>query len=243
MTKIIFTFILINLVGCTYFNHDNIINNKCTIAGAGSTQCKIKNLQDYTTTEKEASLGILYLYGDDKTSTNYKRAYEFLKLAINKNNIEALNGLGIIHLYGLGKKPDYNLAEKYFKKAFELGDKIAIYNLGELYRKKNDINLSSSWYKQAIADNPYKAYEGLSKLYIQNYQYKEAFIYSEKAAELKNSEAEYNLGVFFEKGIYVEKNIDKAIYWYKKAVQQGHQDAFHNLQGINGDYTNSKVSK
>lgn len=237
MRKIIFSLIFLNLVGCTYISHsgdENIVNNECKIAGADSTQCKIKNLQDYTILEKEVSLGVLYLFGDDKTQTNYKLAYKLLKSAADNNNVEALNGLGIMYLYGMGKNQDYDLAEKYFKTALGLGDKIANYNLGELYRQKNDINLSTYWYNKSIADNPYKAYEGLSKLYIQNNEYKKAFIYSEKAAELNNPEAEYNLGVFFENGIYVERDINKAIYWYQKAAQKGHQDAIHNLQGLNG---------
>jgi uncharacterized protein len=243
MEKIIFSLIFFNLVGCSYFSHssdENIVKNECKVAGEDSTQCKIKNLKDYTSIEKEASLGILYLFGDNKTQANYKLAYKFLRSAADNNNVEALNGLGIIYLYGMGKNQDYDVAEKYFKTALNLGDKIAEYNLGELYRQKDNIDLSAYWYQKAIVDNPYKAYEGLSKLYIQNNEYKKAFIYSEKAAELNNPEAEYNLGVFFEKGIYVEMDINKAIYWYQKAAQKGHHDAINNLQGINnGTVANS----
>ena len=68
--------------------------------------------------------------------------------------------------------------------------------------------------------------------YIEQGDYKKAYEYTVKATELNNVEAEYNLGVFYEKGIYVQKDIQKAIFWYKKAAKQGHKDAINNLNVI-----------
>ncbi|WP_436862107.1 tetratricopeptide repeat protein [Acinetobacter haemolyticus] len=50
-----------------------------------------------------------------------------------------------------------------------------------------------------------------------------------KAAELGNPEAQYNLGVFFEQGVYVKKDKKQAEYWYEKAAKQGHLNAINNL--------------
>ena len=46
-----------------------------------------------------------------------------------------------------------------------------------------------------------------------------------KAAEQGDSEAQYNLGLFYDKGEGVEKNHSEAIKWYKKAAEQGHAKA------------------
>ena len=41
-----------------------------------------------------------------------------------------------------------------------------------------------------------------------------------------------NLGIFYEKEFYVEKDIDKAIYWYKKSAEQGYQKAQKELEKL-----------
>ncbi|GBC21976.2 kinase-like domain-containing protein [Rhizophagus irregularis DAOM 181602=DAOM 197198] len=52
----------------------------------------------------------------------------------------------------------------------------------------------------------------------------------QKAANLGNKIRQYNLAIMYENGDGIEKNIDKAIYWYKQSVKQGHQDAQNKLK-------------
>jgi TPR repeat protein len=69
-------------------------------------------------------------------------------------------------------------------------------------------------------------------------KYNVAFEYWTKAAELGDIGARYNLGVMYEKGISVEKDIEKAVYHYEKAAIGGHPWARHNLacyEGRNGN--------
>lgn len=47
-----------------------------------------------------------------------------------------------------------------------------------------------------------------------------------KSAEQGNSENQANLGVMYEKGHGVERDYDKALFWYKKSADQGNVDAF-----------------
>ncbi len=49
------------------------------------------------------------------------------------------------------------------------------------------------------------------------------------AASHKNAEAQYYLGKCHEKGIGVEKNIQKAMRWYKRAAKQGNTKAQHRI--------------
>lgn len=44
-----------------------------------------------------------------------------------------------------------------------------------------------------------------------------------------DSEAQFQTGVIFERGIGLEKNETKAAYWYEKAAMQGHVDAQYNV--------------
>ena len=44
--------------------------------------------------------------------------------------------------------------------------------------------------------------------------------------------AMYNLGYFYENGFGVEKDNDKAIYWYKKSAEEGDLDAQKTLEEL-----------
>ncbi len=49
------------------------------------------------------------------------------------------------------------------------------------------------------------------------------------AAEKNDPNAQFNLGLSYEAGLGVEKDIKRAIYWYEKSAAQGHIIACHNL--------------
>jgi TPR repeat protein len=62
-------------------------------------------------------------------------------------------------------------------------------------------------------------------------------------AELGDVEAQFNLGVMYDEGAGVEKNLTTAASWYRKAAGQGFMDAQTNLgimyfhgQGVPRDY-------
>ncbi|RIA89585.1 hypothetical protein C1645_771983, partial [Glomus cerebriforme] len=47
-----------------------------------------------------------------------------------------------------------------------------------------------------------------------------------KAANLGSKVAQYNLGIMYEKGDVIEKDINQAIYWYEQSAKQGYQKPF-----------------
>jgi len=47
---------------------------------------------------------------------------------------------------------------------------------------------------------------------------------------LGNDFAQYNLALMYENGIVVKKDIDQAIYWYKKSAIQGNPNAQSQLK-------------
>lgn len=52
------------------------------------------------------------------------------------------------------------------------------------------------------------------------------------AAYKRNAEAQFHLGMIFFYGEGVEKDIDKAMEWWKKAMRSGHTDAAYRLSEI-----------
>ena len=59
--------------------------------------------------------------------------------------------------------------------------------------------------------------------------YKEAIVWYRKAAEHEQANAQYYLGLCYEKGQGVTKNETEAIEWYRKAAEQGHAIAQYSL--------------
>jgi len=47
-----------------------------------------------------------------------------------------------------------------------------------------------------------------------------------------NANAQYNLGVFYERGQGIPQDYTQAVYWYQKAAQQGYAAAENNLAGM-----------
>ena len=52
------------------------------------------------------------------------------------------------------------------------------------------------------------------------------------AAKEENSNAQKSLAYLYEQGEGTEKNIVNAIYWYKKAVENGYQEAEECLNNL-----------
>lgn len=207
-----------------------ILKQQCPVAVESNPLCKIAFDQNLTPAEKIAGIGFLYFTGQANIPKDDVQAFKLFSFAAQQGDAEAINALGMMYMNGAGCDQDLMQAEKYFVQASRLNERNAKNNLAALYRKQHRNAEAEKWYLRGIADDPSKAYEGLSKLYVEQGNYKQAYEYSIKASEYRNAEAEYNLGVFYEQGIYVEKNNAQALYWYRRAASQGHQDAAHNMR-------------
>jgi len=54
----------------------------------------------------------------------------------------------------------------------------------------------------------------------------------QKAANLRDEVAQYNLAIKYEYGDGIEKDVDKAIYWYEQSAKQGYQSAQNKLKKL-----------
>lgn len=70
------------------------------------------------------------------------------------------------------------------------------------------------------------------KLYNER-KFKEAYDALYDAAAYKNnSEAQYYMGMMYFYGDGVEKNLENAMQWWKKAMRNGHMDAANRMSEI-----------
>ena len=62
--------------------------------------------------------------------------------------------------------------------------------------------------------------------------HKEAFKWFRKAAELGFARGQHSLGVCYERGFGVGKNINEAVKWYREATKQGDPQAPEDLKRL-----------
>src|SRR6185369_5760181 len=53
----------------------------------------------------------------------------------------------------------------------------------------------------------------------------------QKSAEAGNSHAQYDLATYYEEGIGVEIDLEKAVHWYQKSAKAGNSKAQYKLAG------------
>lgn len=126
---------------------------------------------------------------------------------------------------------DWDEANKYIDKLSLLagqGDVFAQYELGTYYKKLNlatngekqsDYEMAIKYFEMSAKQGFFSAYNDLGNCYFDSKDYVKAMKYYLIAAEMGHGTSMSNIGNLYFDGHGVEKNIDKAIEWYKKAYE------------------------
>ena len=171
-------------------------------------------LQKLTRTASEGdvnsqlTLGYMYLYGTDGVNVDYKKAFEYYKMAAEQNDNVAINNLGSLYYSGIGTERNSLMAAQMFAKAADLGNVEAMVNLAFIY-------LSG----YGISQNPKDA----MKLFSQ-------------AAENNNPTANFMLGYAYFKGYIVDKDLRRGFDLIRKSANAGYDDGLYilSLMYMNG---------
>lgn len=86
--------------------------------------------------------------------------------------------------------------------------------------------MSDSYYKPC---REFDICNELIEKYFNTQQYKKCFDGHLALAEQGYPLAECQVGYFYYKGIGIEKNLEKAVYWTRKAAEHGDRDGQYNL--------------
>lgn len=143
----------------------------------------------------------------------------------------AKNGLAIAQAE-LGKKyeywyHDYNNAYTWYSQAAEQGEPSAQCNLGICYFWGNgvskDAKTAEKWFRQSANNNcdngQYWYAFCIAGLYDDEDHYKCAFEHYLKAAKQGHGLAQYRVGRCYKQGRGVSKNLNEALYWFKKCYE------------------------
>lgn len=154
---------------------------------------------------EEASLQALLLQFKEQklTMEEQEQIHLYLK-QVSQQSHHAIYLRALLYDAGYGVKQDFEMAFILMRDAASKGNSKAIYQVG--WRFLEGVGVTTNydnalqWLRMA-ADSPF---------YI--------------------TEARYDLGRMYELGMGVDKDLAKAISWYEKAAQQGHQKAKEKLR-------------
>ncbi|GBC20603.2 kinase-like domain-containing protein [Rhizophagus irregularis DAOM 181602=DAOM 197198] len=120
----------------------------------------------------------------------------------DQSNSNSICLLGYFYCYGIENEVNEQRAIELYQKAANLENRVAQFNLVNEYTSRKVLE---TYYSRV-------AFELSKKLADDNYAY--------GSANLGNSAAQYYLAKMYENGNEVKKDINNAIYWYKKSAKQ-----------------------
>ena len=171
----------------------------------------------------------------------YEEAYKYFKIAASYNHAGALYMIGNMYYKGyLGNQTeeDLQIAYDYLIKARDLGNIAAlnvlgVFYLNGLYPVKKDQEEAIKYFNKACDHNYAYALNNLGKIYETKGDTDMAFSYYYRSANLGESWACNKVGECYKNGEYTNKDIAKAIEYYKKAIESNHRTleyyAYYNL--------------
>ncbi len=159
-------------------------------------------------------------------SADLQESLYWYRQAASQDHVGAQSALGGVYLTGIGTAKDFPSAFEWFSKAAEQGDPTAQWNLGGMYASggkglKRDIQRAFDWCKKAADRDFLPALSTLGVLFALVNDHAKAASFWAQAADRKDPEAQYNLGLAFAKGAGVERSAEAAFKWFYRAAEQG----------------------
>ena len=186
-------------------------------------------------------LGECYFFGNG-VPNDEKEALKWLRVASEQRNIMAQEFLDAWHLVSLGIPEDKIERIEWLRTVAEQGDTVAQFSLGERYYKGKDVATdrieSVKWFRKAFGACHYKG-EGTTtdvnelrraaKWYRQVARRVSRAESDRKAAKQEDKEAQYGLVLCYFLDLGIPESKEEAIEWYRKIVEQGHENAKERL--------------
>ena len=185
----------------------------------------------------QTTLALHYVKGDI-VGKDFDRAFNLFQAAAATGDLEGIVGLGMNFANGYGCEKNLVKAKQLFEIAAEQGAAQAQFNLAWSYHYglgvDRDLGLALKWYSAAAEQANPGAIRGVGEMYeigaggLQQDLIKAAQLY-ERAATMGDLVAQYNLGVFYERGEGVPVNRRLAEIYLEQSATQGHNSAQLNL--------------
>ena len=212
----------------------DIMGEVCYSGLAGFTKDEAKAQEWF---QKAANQG--YAWGITTCGTvcrnnkDYDKALEYYRKAADMGHVAALTGLGQLYQEGNGVEKNLGKALEYYRSAADKGSAVSMFYLGFMYFSgdgvEKNIEESKKWLLKAGEAGLSYGFSNLGGLYNMSEDYSIAMEYFRKAADMGNGEAMCQIGLLYDSGKGVAKNIDTANQWYLKAGEAGDSNGYLNL--------------
>lgn len=142
------------------------------------------------------------------------------------------------YLEGGGAAPNASEAAKWYHKAARQGLAPAQYRLATLFERGAGVERNAGraifWYEKAAAQGHVKAMHNLGVLLAsdQHSDPAAAARWFTAAARHGLKDSQYNLALFYERGLGVSEDLAEAFFWYSAAAGQGDHDALARAEAI-----------
>jgi len=198
-------------------------------------------------------LSLMYESGQG-VEKNQEESIKWLILAAESGVPKIQYDLGIRYFYGYGVEKNYSEAAKWWESSANAGIADSQYNLGLQYYRgigiPKDKKKARLLIEKAAKQDHGKAQHRLAMIYaLDDEDFTTSLIWLKKSAQQNNVEAQYNLGVFHERGYGVAKSLNKAKEWFQLAADQGLELAIDKIKEINNKESevdlsfNNKISE
>ena len=181
--------------------------------------------------DAQLEFGRLYVKGEG-VEQDFVKATKWLRKAAEQGNSDAQCDLGLYYYAGKGIKQDFAEGLKWFLKAAEQENAVAQYCLGMCYYEgtgvKQDIPEAAKWLCKALEqedEDAEKLFEDNIAAPLELEMYDETMPLLMAFAKEGYARAQYLLGECYNYGNGVDEDEEEAVKWYRKAAEQGHEDA------------------
>ena len=164
-----------------------------------------------------------------------EKAIPYWDQAAERGSAEAQYYLCRMHMEGWGGLEDFNVGMSYLEKAANQEYGKAELELAEYYAQiilggGNNAEKAIYWGKRAAEHGFIEGATIVGNMYSEGrprvkQDYSKALHWYRKAADAGDAYAQYWVGVFYEFGFGVEKNLENAFCWYRKAKESGYKTA------------------
>jgi len=182
-------------------------------------------------------LSLMYESGQG-VEKNQEESIKWLILAAESGVPKIQYDLGIRYFYGYGIEKNYSEAAKWWESSANAGIADSQYNLGLMYYRgigiSKDKNKARLLIEKAAQQEHDKAQHRIAMIYaLDDEDFVTSLNWLEKSAQKNNVEAQYNLGVFYERGYGVPEDLKKAKEWFQLAADQGLELAIKKVKELN----------
>jgi tetratricopeptide (TPR) repeat protein len=130
----------------------------------------------------------------------------------------------------------YDKALDWYHRGARLGCEICEHNIGFCYRQghgvEENIDTALEWFTKSAEKGHASAQLNAGIMHFLKGRYKETVKWCKKAAAQGNADATFALGICYENGNGVKRNVPEAVKLYTTAAEKGHASAAENLRSL-----------